>query len=56
MKIYNAADIEVGNNMYLIYGDGGTGKTSTAQYFEGKQSNGAQFADLIEQGDRLNIK
>lgn len=37
MKIYNAADIEVGNNMYLIYGDGGTGKTSTAQYFEGKK-------------------
>lgn len=37
MKIYNAADIELENNMYLIYGDGGTGKTSTAQYFKGKK-------------------
>lgn len=37
MKVYNAADIELGNNMYLIYGAGGTGKTTTAKYFEGKK-------------------
>ncbi|MFT8628724.1 AAA family ATPase [Oenococcus sicerae] len=37
MKVYNAADIQIGNYLYLIYGDAGTGKTSTAKYLAGKK-------------------
>ncbi|MDV7715258.1 AAA family ATPase [Oenococcus oeni] len=37
MKVYNSSDIQIGNYMYLVYGDAGSGKTSTARYLKGRK-------------------
>ena len=37
MKFYKAGEIPEVGNMYFIYGDGGTGKTSLSKQFKGKK-------------------
>lgn len=37
MKFYKAGEIPKVGNMYFIYGDGGTGKTSLAKLFDGRK-------------------
>jgi phage nucleotide-binding protein len=37
MKFYKAGEIPKVGNMYFIYGDGGTGKTSLSKQFKGKK-------------------
>lgn len=37
MKFYKAGEIPKVGNMYFIYGDGGTGKTSLSKQFNGKK-------------------
>lgn len=37
MKAYKAGEIEKVGNMYFVYGDGGTGKTSLIKQFTGKK-------------------
>lgn len=37
MKFYKAGEIPKVGNMYFIYGDGGTGKTSLSRQFKGKK-------------------
>lgn len=37
MKFYKAGEIPKVGNMYFIYGDGGTGKTSLTKQFEGQK-------------------
>ena len=37
MKFYKAGEIPDVGNMYFIFGDGGTGKTSLTKQFEGRK-------------------
>lgn len=37
MKFYKAGEIPEVPNMYFVYGDGGTGKTSLFKQFKGKK-------------------
>lgn len=37
MKAYKAGEIQKVGNMYFVYGDGGTGKTSLIKQFTGKK-------------------